>query len=92
MATLIYAINIMETDYLLDEVFGERLLISTKAVSINLRPYITRRLRSLMLSRLYATLIFLCKDSYFQLTNKFRTYFFRPDAHCIGFLFSVCRA
>ena len=31
MATLIYAINIMETDYLLDEVFGERLLIRTKA-------------------------------------------------------------
>lgn len=31
MATLIYAINIMETDYLLDKVFGERLLISTKA-------------------------------------------------------------
>ena len=38
-----------------------------------------------MLSRLYATLIFLCKDSYFQLTNKFRTDFFRPDAHCIVF-------
>ena len=31
MATFIGAIDIMETDYLLDEVFGERLLISRKA-------------------------------------------------------------
>ena len=87
MATLIYAINIMETDYLLDEVFGERLLISTKAVSINLRPYITRRLRSLMLSRLYATLIFLYKDSYFQLIDKFQTISFVPMPIASGFCF-----
>ena len=31
MATFIGAIDIMETDYLLDEVFGKRLLISHKA-------------------------------------------------------------
>ena len=35
MATLIYAINIMETDYLLDEVFGERLLTATRQIRTN---------------------------------------------------------
>ena len=31
MVTFVGAIDIMETDFLLDEVFGERLLISQKA-------------------------------------------------------------